>query len=903
MAKLSNDKTYVTVEKGDTLSKIAKDYAQYSGNATYQKLASINDISNANLIYIGQKIKLTGDPPKKNGMVSNPKTVTKKQFGLQADVDNTLLAVWEFKRDNTDHYEIKWKIWTADKLWMVSSEAETKYKYATFQIPSNARQVICQIKPVSKTKTEGNKTVYYWSDGEYCSETLFKYRVEDTIAVPPVPTVTMEGFNITASVSNLEDPPSIVQFQLIKNDSETGAKTSDAKVSTGAATVTFKNVAAGGRYKVRCRGKIDGKFGEYSDYSETFTTIPATPGKLTKCEPKSLADPASIYVSWASVDNADEYELQYTTKESYFDTSDKVTSKTGIKETAWEITDIETGKQYFVRVRAKNEKGESGWSPISSTVIGTAPAPPTTWASTNSVVSGEPLTFYWVHNTEDGSSQNGAKIEIYIGNTQLPEVWFDDSDKVNESDKTRSYEFPMLDGDGKPLYSDGTVIRWRVKTVGLANTWSDWSVQREVNVYAPASVELDAPDTVTSLPISVAAQAYPISQTPIGYYISIVAVNGYETVDNVGNPKMVSAGETVFSKHIDPIEGSPYELTTTLSAGEITLKDGAEYILRCSVFMDSGLSGEAEHPFTVEVAQNGILPSAEVFVDDDTLAVSLRPYCATYTSSIHVVSYVDGVYSVTNEVLEYEPFCESDESVGTTPTGEDVYFGLPYESEEGEEVYFCSVVTQTLHNNVLLDVYRREYDGTFTLVADNLEGSMNTFVLDPHPALDYARYRIVATMKDTGTVVYNDITDIKVGCKSVVVQWGEEWTDTEAIDGESLIDGEAWSGSMLKLPYNIDVSNSHDPDVELVEYIGRSHPVSYYGTQKGETATWNVVIDKTDTATLTALRRLAVWPGDAYVREPSGTGYWANVKVSFSQKHNELTIPVTLDITRVEGGA
>ena len=41
--------------------------------------------------------------------------------------------------------------------------------------------------------------------------------------------------------------------------------------------------------------------------------------------------------------------------------------------------------------------------------------------------------------------------------------------------------------------------------------------------------------------------------------------------------------------------------------------------------------------------------------------------------------------------------------------------------------------------------------------------------------------------------------------------------------------------------------------------------------------------------------------GDVYVREPSGVGYWANIKVSFSQKHTEKLVPVTLTITRVEG--
>ena len=113
----------------------------------------------------------------------------------------------------------------------------------------------------------------------------------------------------------------------------------------------------------------------------------------------------------------------------------------------------------------------------------------------------------------------------------------------------------------------------------------------------------------------------------------------------------------------------------------------------------------------------------------------------------------------------------------------------------------------------------------------------------------------------------------------------------------------AWAGSMLKLPYNIDVSDSNESDVTLVEYIGRKRPVSYYGTQLGSTSSWKVDVAKEDKDTLYALRRLAVWMDDVYVREPSGSGYWAYIKVSFSQEHCNLVIPVTLDITRVDGGA
>ena len=44
---------YYTVKKGDTLSAIAKKYG-----TTWQKLASLNGMKNANLIRVGQKIRV-----------------------------------------------------------------------------------------------------------------------------------------------------------------------------------------------------------------------------------------------------------------------------------------------------------------------------------------------------------------------------------------------------------------------------------------------------------------------------------------------------------------------------------------------------------------------------------------------------------------------------------------------------------------------------------------------------------------------------------------------------------------------------------------------------------------------------------------------------------------------------
>ena len=203
--------------------------------------------------------------------------------------------------------------------------------------------------------------------------------------------------------------------------------------------------------------------------------------------------------------------------------------------------------------------------------------------------------------------------------------------------------------------------------------------------------------------------------------------------------------------------------------------------------------------------------------------------------------------------------------------------------------------------DVSLSVYRREFDGTFTELATGIVNGSATFITDPHPALDYARYRIVAISNTTGVVSYYDVPGYPVGEHAAVIQWDEEWLPFDA-SGEDGMEKPVWSGSMLKLLYNLDISEKYNHDVSQVAYIGRENPVSYHGTQVGHGSTWSVDVPMTDKETLHAIRRLARWMGNVYVREPSGTGYWATVSVSYNKNHCEVVIPVTLDITRVEGG-
>lgn len=206
-----------------------------------------------------------------------------------------------------------------------------------------------------------------------------------------------------------------------------------------------------------------------------------------------------------------------------------------------------------------------------------------------------------------------------------------------------------------------------------------------------------------------------------------------------------------------------------------------------------------------------------------------------------------------------------------------------------------------LAENVLLSVYRRDIDGEFTEIATGIQNDAITTVCDPHPALDYARYRIVAQSSDTGAITYYDYPDHPINSPYIVIQWDEQWETFESDEENEYVEP-VYSGSRVMVKGNVDVSNSYNQDVSMVEYIGRSHPVAYHGTQIGETASWSCVIPSYDVETLSSIRRLARWMGVCYVREPNGTGYWATVGVSFNVTHSEVIIPITFSITRVEGG-
>lgn len=413
----------------------------------------------------------------------------------------------------------------------------------------------------------------------------------------------------------------------------------------------------------------------------------------------------------------------------------------------------------------------------------------------------------------------------------------------------------------------GAVITWKVKTKGVVDEFGPWSVERQINIYTPATIRVtigsgyqwltdgfefnDENVYTTSSIIATSIEGYletfpmildihsgPTTQKPIVYVLSIISNDTYEDYDDTGNTIHIRSGQELYKRYIYTNER---DFITLIGASEVNLDNTRSYTLIVTVNTDVGLTAETSNDFVVDWDDLADLElDAIITLDIETATAYLSPSC-------------------TNENGFYL-------------------------------------------NNINLSVYRRGFDGTLTEVASNIPNGRGITITDPHPSLDYGRYRIVATNLETGQMFYEDLAPEPIGITDIIIQWDESWSGYEGDDFPEDLEEKPYKGSILRLPYNIDESESNNLDVELVNYIGRKHPVSYFGTHVGQTASWKTEIPKYDKETIYALRRLAVWPGDCYVRSPSGVGYWAHVKVNFDISHLEPIVPVSLDITRVEGG-
>ena len=793
-------------------------------------------------------------------------TIKNLILGFQADTDRTLYAAWTCSGAHIASYSVEFQYLTRNNRWFIGSETSSKRTQVTYNAPSNALRVAVRVKPVSTTYQKNGATTSYFT-GSWSKWVYYYFKENTTPAVPSVPTVSADGYKLTAELDCYDKNALAIRFEVVRDDTRIVHKAYVSVVKNHVST-TF-TMTPGYNYKVRCQAISVDNTKITSAWSEYSNEVSSAAGEVRIPWIKARSA-ESVEVGLSTVRNAESFTVEYATDRTYFGRSSEVQSATvdnGYGSAI--INGLETGRKWFFRAKATNSSGDSPWSAIKEILLGKPPAAPTTWSETTSAIIGQKLHLYWVHNSQDGSAETQAQVELTVNGNKTTQLVMNNSSSTSTDEdevQTRHYEYNTAS-----MYQGGEIL-WRVRTKGVMPDYGEWSAQRKVIVYIPPSFSNfgvraiqnwrwdpfnftqdtiynsydtvgTAIDTITSFPFYIQATVTPSSQNAISYSLTISANETYKSTDFDGKEVIIAAGTEVFSGFY---AASSNDFLTLISAGDVRLEDEVSYKLTLKAAMDSGLTAEASVNVMVDFAEVEYEPDAEIGIDPTNFSANIQPYCVGDDGNL-----VDGI---------------------------------------------------------VLSVYRREADGSFTAIEEFVENYKETTVVDPHPSLDFARYRIVAMSKTTGAVSYYDLPGYPVNEPSIIIQWEEEYSSFDLIpDADSPADIDqlatpVQTGSMLRLPYNVDVQDSYSPDVSFANYIGREHPVSYYGTQKGVTSSWSTEIPADDKETIYALRRLASYMGDVYVREPSGTGYWAQVIVSFSLTHCAVTIPVSFDIKRVEGG-
>lgn len=814
-------------------------------------------------------------------MIENTGSPTNIIVNKQTGASSKLYASWEWQKDRTDHYEYVWQYYV-NGIWFAGSEGNCTVKNCTYSVPSNAVLVRFKVKAVSTQHKVNNENAYYWN-GQWSGWTTYNVDRNTEPDVPSTPTVTQEGRKLTFQVKSDDEKTSHIEFRIVRDNSVfLPIKRTVLRNSLASVSITGD---VGHNYKASARGyrQSNQLYSKYSSYTNIYNMPPATP-ILSSVSCISETEAQVTYK--LSQGSAKSYIVEYTTNKSYFDSGGEVSSTTS-ECTYATITGLKGGKTYYFRVKAANDTGDSGWSKIVSCVIGTAPSAPTTWSSKEVGSlhdvdnSSDHILLYWIHNSEDGSTERYAelymKVTLYTSDTTTVNKEYTQVIKnpSTDEDTVRSYTFNPytvwqdVGGD----YPGKIVVTWKVRTQGIYAAYGEWSITRTITIYRNPEIYVEGYDKESNDYVNVFS-SFPVrleiipdtqasSQKALWCNITIKSMAPYKTTNNDGTIRVISKGDEIYSKGFAVTKNKMGYIPDTIpNDGEYNVDKTNEWLFYKTLTASD-----------LHFMRGDILYELDVTVSFDS------GLTATYTDQVTSSS------AMSNFTIDAE---------------------LSYNKQQySMTIYPYSRTAGLLNSDIEFSIYRIEVNGELTLVANGVKNEMSSSVIDPHPTLNYARYRIIGTDVRNNQCVFYDTSPFNVGEKAAIIQWDETIINYDGLtdlDASSVTADPSVSGSILVLPYNIDISDSFNLDTNNVEYIGRKRPVSYYGTQRGHSSSWSIEIPKYDTETLNAIRRLSEYAGDVYVREPSGTGYWASIKPSFSINHNQLTIPVSFSITRVEGG-
>jgi hypothetical protein len=426
-----------------------------------------------------------------------------------------------------------------------------------------------------------NNTQYYWrvravNDG---GESSWSSRNFTTIAAAPSsPTLVSPnngatGVSTTPTLSwNTVSEATRYEVEVHSNSGFTNIVYQNTNV-TGTSVTVSPALQNNTQYYWRVRAVNDG--GESSWSSRNFTTIAAAPSSPTLVSPPNGATGVSTTptLSWNTVSEATRYEVEVHSNSGFTNIVYQNTNVTGTSVTVSPA--LQNNTQYYWRVRAVNDGGESSWSSRNFTTIAAAPSSPTLVSPPNGAtgVSTTP-TLSW--NTVSEATRYEVEVHSNSGFTNI--VY--QNTNVTGTSVTVS-----------PALQNNTQYYWRVRAVndGGESSWSSRNF------------------TTTTLPPSVTTQAVT--------NITTTTATGNGNITNLGIPAATQHGHVWSTSQNPTTSNSKTELGVPSSTGAYTsaltgLSPGMIYYVRAYATNTTGTVYGDQVQFTTSTTPPSVTTQA-----------------------------------------------------------------------------------------------------------------------------------------------------------------------------------------------------------------------------------------------------------------------------------------------------
>lgn len=705
-----------------------------------------------------------------------------------------------------------------------------------------------------------------------------------------VSTPTQSGFTVGVTVDDAGTTvPGAFMEMYLEKYSATGVENyiliGTIANGSGTATITCtEDITGESGYSLHTRNVSADGILMTSDYDTYSTTMPVAP-TLDSVTPTNMA--GKVYLSWTnSWSDATGVIIAWTDDPDNWMSNDDP-DEYEIKELAssWFITGLETGKEWYFRIRSvKSEVDSETLSPWSNELVidlASAPAVPVLYLSSDTITEDGMVTAYWSHVSTDGTGQIASNI---VEATYSGGVWTYGNPVVATKEAQHVDIYAADQG-----WTNGTTKYLALQTRSGSGGMSDFST--------PVKIVVAAKPT-----LSITTNSLSGSETVTEYFLGDGVTDTFQCANSMtATPTVTVEGTTAT---VVSYTGGAVELSTAPDDGDevvITYTTGDNDVLT-SMPLTATITTTNAVDLTIAIERAETYPMLR---PDDTLTdgakgetIYVNNIAAESSNSISIA--IDDIIGRLDDGAWYNLIATASDAFGQTAE-QQIRFKVHWSHQSWEPT--ASFITDTSEFIARItpiagadyavgdtcDIYRLSADQPELIVSG---ADFGTEYVDPYPAFGpesgYKLVTVTATkdyITEDNTFAEYDTTD------------DPNSTYVQLDPGFLVIDFDA---DRIELEYNIALDNAWTKDFQRTSYLGGHVTGDHNRAVLRDLSASSVMVRGDDELNAYKVRQLARYAGLCHVRTPEGSSFVADVQVSEGQSYDNATIDYKLTIQKVD---